>query len=113
MTFDNLQAYIKRLDREGLQSQRYTVDLYSKTAMPFIPFVFAMIGVPLGLHRLFAKGVSRAIGLSLILAGFYWVIFSLCISLGYGEVLPPLLAAWLANGLFTLAGIYLMIESNQ
>ena len=113
MTYQKLADYASQLEKEGYDAQRYWVDLYTKTALPFIPFVFTMIGAPLGLHRGIGKGVSRGIGISLMMAGLYWMVFSLCVSFGYGQILPPLISAWSANGLFGLIGIYLMIEASH
>ena len=109
MTFAKLSEYAKILDKEGYEAQRYWVDLYTKTSLPFIPFVFTMIGAPVGLRWGKGRGISRGIALCLIMTGIYWIVFSLCISFGYGNVLPPLVSSWLSNIIFGLAGLYLMI----
>lgn len=113
MTYRELDHYVDRLTEEGYTAQRYKVDLNNKVAMPFMSVVFGLIAIPLGLTRALGRGVSRGIGLSLIVAVAYWVIYSLCITLGYGQVLSPFLAAWLPNMLFGLVGVLLMAGLRQ
>ena len=113
MTYKNLAAYADTLEKEGYKAQRYRVDLYTKTALPFIPFVFALIGTPLGLHRGIGQAISRGVGMSLIMALAYWILFSVCVALGYGQIIPPLISAWLPNILFALAGSWLLLQANQ
>jgi lipopolysaccharide export system permease protein len=110
MTYGKLAGYVKKLESDGFDAQRYRVDLYAKTSLPFIPFIFTLVGAPMGLRRGIGPGISRGIGLSLIMAAAYFVVYSLCINLGYGQVLPSLISAWLPNALFGLAGVYLLIE---
>ncbi len=81
--------------------------------MPFMSFIFGFIGVSLGLTSGSGRGISRGIGLSLIVAAAYWVVYSLSISLGHGQVLSPVVSAWLPNVLFGLVGVLLMASLKQ
>ena len=51
--------------------------------------------------------------MSLIMAASYFVVYSLCVNLGYGQILPSMISAWLANVLFGMAGVYLLIEVSS
>ena len=113
MTYKELSEYVKRLEDEGYTDKRYKVDLINKLAMPFMSFIFGFIGVSLGLTSGSGRGISRGIGLSLIVAAAYWVVYSLSISLGHGQVLSPVVSAWLPNVLFGLVGVLLMASSKQ
>ena len=108
MTYRELATYVNKLEEDDYSAQRYKVDLYNKMAMPFMSFVIGFIGIPLALGSPMGHGISRTVGLSLIIALVYWIIYSLSIALGYGNVLPAVLSAWLPNILFTLAGFFLM-----
>lgn len=113
MTYRDLAQYVEKLEQEGYSAERYRVDLNSKMALPFMSFVFGFIGIPLSLGGVLGHGISRGIGLSLIIAAAYFFIYSLCISLGHGNVLDPFLSAWLPNILFTVVGLVLMMGVKQ
>jgi lipopolysaccharide export system permease protein len=113
MTYRELDDYVNRLVEEGYTAQRYKVDLNNKIAMPFMSVIFGLIAIPLGLTRVSGRGISRGIGLSLVVGAAYWVIYSLSISLGHGHVLSPFLSAWLPNILFGMIGVLLMAGLRQ
>ena len=43
-------------------------------------------------------------------AFLYWIFLSFCISLGYGERLPPFIAAWTANFIFLCLGVFTLLN---
>jgi lipopolysaccharide export system permease protein len=51
-------------------------------------------------------------GAALVVGFSYWVVLALTISLGKGGVLPPALAAWTANVLFTTIGAIFFLGSE-
>jgi lipopolysaccharide export system permease protein len=110
MTYRELANYAATLEEDDYDAQGYRVDLSGKIAMPFMNFVFGLIGIPLGLTRHFGRGIARGIGLSLVLATVYWIVYSLSISFGHGHLLNPWMAAWLPNILFTVIGLSLFLR---
>jgi lipopolysaccharide export system permease protein len=112
MTFHDIRAYSRRRLQQGSQAARLTIDYYSRIAFPFVTVVMALVGIALSLRRTGARGGSMAMGIGQALAvGFcYWTTHSIAIALGRGGVLTPLIAAWMANGLFMSFGLYLMFK---
>ena len=55
-----------------------------------------------GRHGVFALSV---IAMGIGVAFLYWILNSFCLSLGYGGVLPPIVAAWVANCVFACASV--------
>jgi len=110
MSFLELKEYIAKTTREGYDITQYLADLYAKTSSPFINFIISLLGIPfairLGRHGGFALGVmvSFALGFS------YWVFFNICLALGQGGAFPPLIAAWTANLIFGMLGVYLLLQ---
>jgi lipopolysaccharide export LptBFGC system permease protein LptF len=45
------------------------------------------------------------LGLSIMLVLIFWSIFSLALTLGYTGIIPPPVAAWVAQALFLLLGL--------
>jgi lipopolysaccharide export system permease protein len=104
MTYAQLRSYIERLESSGVKATRYRVDLQAKVAVAMVSLVMAVLGVSFAL-RTGKAGVMIWVGVCIPLGFVYWVLLSLGIQLGRGGALPPLLAAWLPNTVFSLAGL--------
>jgi lipopolysaccharide export system permease protein len=104
MTYAQLRQYIERLESSGVKATRYRVDLQAKVAIALVSLIMAVLGVSFGL-RTGKAGVMIWVGACITLGFVYWVLLSLGIQLGRGGALPPLLAAWLPNAVFALAGL--------
>jgi lipopolysaccharide export system permease protein len=110
MSYRELSAYINKLDENGYDTTKYRVDRASKLSYPLVSLIMALIASPfalmVGRKGGLAVGVVVAFGFSYL----YWVVYSLCVSLGHGGTIPPILAAWTANILFSMAGVYLFLS---
>jgi lipopolysaccharide export system permease protein len=100
MPFLDLYKYIQKVESQGYDAARYRVDFYAKIAFPFICFIISMLGAGLALRNPVKEGMTISFAYGLLTIFIYWSFYSFCLSLGYGNVLPPLLAAWSANLIF-------------
>ena len=46
------------------------------------------------------KHFARSIGFTLLIGFHYWIVHEFAIGVGRGNVLPPMIAGWIANTLF-------------
>ena len=104
-----LRSLIENLRRKGLDPTEYEVDLQVKLAVPFISLVMAFLAIPFGIRNLRSTSLASNIGTGLVIGFTYWVVLALAISLGYGGALPPLVAAWAANVIFSAIGVFLLL----
>lgn len=104
MSYIQLRQYIDRLIKSGVSATRYLVDLHAKVALALVPLVMAILGVSFGL-RTGRAGVMVWVGICIPLGFIYYMLLVLGISLGRGGALPPLVAAWLPNLVFGVAGV--------
>ena len=104
MSSAELRVYIGRLVKSGVNALRHQVDLAAKGATAFVSLVMAVIGIAFAL-RTGKGGVMAWAGTCVLVGVCYWTLLAFSISLGRRGVLPPLVAAWLPNGLFTAAGL--------
>jgi len=109
MGYWQLKRYAEMVGREGYNNTRYLVDMHIKVAFPFITMVLLMIGMPLALN-LKRGGMPLAVSLGMAVSFLYLLTLGISRSLGLSGILSPLLSAWLANLIFSLAGVYLMIR---
>ncbi len=104
-----LYNYIHTIESEGYNAIPYRVDFQAKIAFPFVCVVMALAGLGIAVRAGLREGLPMSITFGIGTAFFYWIFFSLTMSLGYGGRLPPWLAAWCANLVFLcLGGLALM-----
>jgi lipopolysaccharide export system permease protein len=113
MGFFELRRYARDLKKGGYDVTRYLADMHARAALPFSACVMVLLGMPFAVRS--GRSVSAAFGIGQSLAiGFaYFVFNALLISLGHNGLLPPLLAAWAANSIFAMIGIWLMLTLEQ
>ena len=112
MSYWHLKRFADRVRQEGYDATKYYVDLNIKVSFPFIIIVMVLIGIPIALGRK-KGGVAVAVTLGIALCFLYLVVLGVSRSFGFSGLLPPLLSAWLANGIFFLLGIYLMTNVDR
>jgi lipopolysaccharide export system permease protein len=111
MSFKELQEYIQKVEEEGYDATIYKVDLYGKTALPFVCVILALIGAGIGVKKHIKEGLPVGIAYGLGVYFLYWVFYSFSMSLGYGGLIPPMIAAWTPNLVFSAWGIYLSLNN--
>lgn len=92
-----LSQFIAKNSQAGLDTLRYEVDLHSKISFAFTALVMSFLGIPLSVGKARSGGMSLNIGIVIGLVFGYWILYNSFITLGQHGVLPPLVAAWLAN----------------
>lgn len=109
LSYWQLKRYAERVRVEGYDNTRYLVDMNIKIAYPFISLILVLIGIPiaLGLKR---GGTPLAVSIGMGVCFLYMLTLGFARSFGLSGVLPPVFSAWLANLVFFLFSIYLMIS---
>ena len=111
MSFWELKDYIGQLEAAGFQIRKYLVELYSKLSFPLVNLVMVLVAIPFALQsprggRLFGIGLAIA-----IMAG-YLVVHYVALAFARADLLPPLIAAWTANVIFTGIGVSLLLRAR-
>lgn len=114
MGYADLVAYIRDRERLGADTRQEQVDLHMKIAYPFANFVILIFGIALVGSASHAGRQSATVGfgLALFLTIVFWGFLRVGQGIGYGGGLPPVAAAWLANGMFGLVGLVLMARAR-
>lgn len=113
MNIRELWRYVGKLKKEGYAAPRYIVDLHSKISFPLVSVIMVMIGMPFALKSGRHGGIAVGVGISVIIGFSYWVVFAIGSSLGYNGIIPPFLAAWLANIIFAGLGALMFTYVRQ
>jgi LPS export ABC transporter permease LptG/LPS export ABC transporter permease LptF len=109
LNFMQLEDYIAELRQSGFNTVPLQVQLHKKFAVPLFVFVMAMLSVPFAFMT-GSRGAMTGVGVSLGVAAAYFILNYLFEQLGGAGQLPPVLAAWAPDGIFALAGVYLMAQ---
>jgi len=112
MSSKELKQQIDILQQAGANTKNFEVDLYMKYSIPFSGLIFVLLGVPLGLR---VKKGNKATGviLSIVLVLLYYVLLSATRSMGRGDILIPILAAWLPNIIFAILGTIITFGAEK
>ncbi len=112
-SFLDLKRQIEILRAKGLTSDEFSVDLHRKLAWPVSGLVTVLIGFPLAVRGRRRPSVGYNIGLGLTVGFTYWFVNALAISAGRSGSIPPPLAAWTANLIFTTAAAALFLSADE
>jgi lipopolysaccharide export system permease protein len=105
MNLLELADYIHSVETEGYDATSYRVDLQAKIAFPFVCIILCTLALGIGVHKKLQENLALVVALGIGVAFLYWTLYSFCLSLGYGGVLPPFVAAWTTNVVFLSAGV--------
>ena len=111
-TYTALRQHIAELRQKGADPGEYLVDLHLKLALPFASLVLAMIGIPLATRGTRTSNLSAAVTLGLAIGFSYWIVLAFARALGQSNAVDPVLAAWAANGIFAMLGLFLFLGAD-
>ena len=110
MSFRTLLDDIAAIEADGFDASSQRVDLHAKISFPLICFILALVGGGISLRGNRGEGIFAGILIAIGIAFCYWFSHSVCLSLGYGGVLPPLAAAWATNLVFLCIGLFVLLQ---
>ncbi len=112
MGYWELGRFAQRVESEGYDATRYFVDLDLKIAFPFMVVIIVLMGMAIAMTL--GKGrIALSVSIGIAALFVYILLLGISRSLGYAGILPPLLSAWLANGLFFFLAMYWMARAEQ
>ncbi|HEY6337858.1 MAG TPA: LPS export ABC transporter permease LptF [Candidatus Sulfotelmatobacter sp.] len=109
MNYEELRRYIRDLQQSGFDVVRLRVQLQKKLSYPVITLVMAVLAVPFSLSS-GKKGAVTGVAVAVGIAVFYTVVSRLFEAMGDLSQLPPALAAWFPDLIFSLVGGYLILK---
>jgi LPS export ABC transporter permease LptG/LPS export ABC transporter permease LptF len=112
MNYAELDHYIRSLQASGFDTLKLHVQYYKKFAVPVFALIMALISVPFS-FMVGNRGAMTGIGVGMALAMTYLAIGLLFDQFGNVNLLPPIIAAWAPDVLFSMAGFYLMLRMRS
>ncbi len=112
MNYVQLEQYIRDLQQSGFDTVQLQVRFHRKFSVPLFAIIMAMIAVPFG-FLVGNRGAMTGIGIGIAIAIAYWGIGIFFEKIGDVNQLPPAMAAWSPDALFSLAGLYLLMRMRS
>ena len=113
LNFSQLSKISTQMQQEGLDATRYRVDMYSRLSTPFACIIMAFVAIPFALQKSRNVNLSLGISISVLIGIAFFIVQSTLIALGYSMVLPPIIAAWAANIIFAIIGLFLLLSTRD
>jgi LPS export ABC transporter permease LptG len=108
MSYRELRQYVGELRTSGFNVSAHAVALHRKLSFPFVTVIMTLIGVPFAVTT-GRRGALYGVGVGIVLALAYWLVFSVFAAIGTAGLVTPLLAAWAPNVLFATVAAYLLL----
>lgn len=112
MDYYELQEFIENQQRAGQDVARWLVDFHSKISFPFASVIVVMFGVPFSSMKR-RGGVGVQLGISLLICFIYLIFMKISQVFGYNGDINPLLTAWLANIIFLIAAVVVILRVRK
>lgn len=111
MTLAELDKAIDEASSDS-KANSYAVEKHQRFALPFAPFVFALIGVPLSIQSS-RSGRGGGFAISLCVALVYYFLLATAKTMGEEGFLPAAISMWIPNVVFLLGGLFQFHQAAQ
>ncbi|MDR1581577.1 MAG: LPS export ABC transporter permease LptG [Synergistaceae bacterium] len=112
MSLKELYVSMRSAEQRGNNAGRLRMMFYLRIAVPWACVVLVLVGSAVGARpQKSSSGVG--LGLSIVIVFCYYVIMSLCKSLGEANFVPGIVAAWIPNAVFLAVGAVLTRRANR
>jgi lipopolysaccharide export system permease protein len=108
MNYFELREYVRRIRSSGQWVPDLATQLHNKIATPVVCVVMVLVALPFA-FRFGRQGALYGVGLAILLGIVLQVVIAFFTTLGEAAVLPPWIAAWGPNVLFSLLSLYLFL----
>lgn len=111
MNLDELKEYIDLHQRGGKDVRKQLVNYHGLYAFPFANLVVILFGVPFASIRK-KNGMAVQIAAAMIIAFVYLIFTKIGQAVGISSNFSPLLSGWLANIIFFIFGLIVIIRTR-
>jgi lipopolysaccharide export system permease protein len=107
MRYHEMTRFIRIIERSGGDTSSMRVEQAQKISLPLAILVIVLFGAPLATSNK-RGGAAYGIGVSLAVTMIYLLLFRVGRAVGASGAIDPVLAAWIPNAIFLVAGLFLL-----
>lgn len=112
ITIPDFQRRIELARSAGKDVARDEVDYYAKFSMAFSALIVVLFGVPFASQKK-RGGLAVQFAVALGIAFIYLAFTKISFTFGYSGEMPPIVTAWLANTLFAVIALVVMLRVQK
>jgi lipopolysaccharide export system permease protein len=113
MTIPQLSQYLKRQKERGIAgSQKFANEYYKRFSMPFAALILTLMGVSISSRKV-RGGTGLHLGAGIALSAIYILFTTVTSTFSETGSMPPIIAIWLPNIVFTAIGILLYFKAPK
>jgi len=113
MDSPELNRYIKEETIRGSEEiPLFLIEKHRRTSIPYATFVLTVIGVSMSSKKV-RGGIGVQLGFGILLSFTYIMFMQISQTFATNGSLPPLLAVWLPNLLYTVIALYLLRKAMK
>jgi lipopolysaccharide export system permease protein len=104
----DLIRFIRSNRLSGIDSKGLEVRLQSRFSLSFIPIIMFLLAIPFAVSRAREGRTGTDLAIAFAITFFYWLSYSISMSLGQNGVFPPMVAAWSPSVIFGFLALFLL-----
>ncbi len=113
MTYPELKEYIKKEREKGsIGIERFEVENYKRSAVPFATFILTLIGVAISSRKI-RGGIGLHLALGLLLAATFQFFLQISSILAINGFLSPIIAVWIPNVIYSIIAFFLVRNAQK
>jgi lipopolysaccharide export system permease protein len=112
MSLEELYVTMRSAEKRGNNAGRLRMLFYLRISVPWACVVLVLVGAAVG-GRPQKSSSGVGLGLSIVIVFCYYVIMSLCKSMGEANLVSGVVAAWIPNAVFLAVGVVLIRRANR
>lgn len=112
MGYFDLKRYVEIMRRSGGEVYGFLTQLHLRVSFPISNVIIIIFSLPLAYNRR-KKSVAIGFGISLAVCFFYFGLVKLGQAFGENGHLPPLLAAWMGNGVMAVGSAVNLVKTRK
>ncbi|MBC8215393.1 MAG: LptF/LptG family permease [Candidatus Marinimicrobia bacterium] len=112
LNYAELTERIALLKENGVRTTHWEIAQHFKISFAFTNMIVIIFGIPLVVLKQ-KGGLSFGAGMSVFVIFSYYAFIKFGQSLGYKEILDPLLSAWIGNIVFSIGGLLLLFSVRK
>lgn len=109
----DLWRYAERIRGSGGETQKYLTNFHLRASFPLAGLIMTLLGAALSLRVVRGGNIAVGLGLSVSVGFAFFAFVRVGQALGYNGTVPPMLAAWLGNLVFTAIGLLLFWKVSR